>query len=309
VTFVCATDGTQCIESAGLNDGTAWLEGTSMASPHVAASVSLLRQADADLTPDEIEACLLDSPTQILDPKSGFTDPLLDIPAALDSCGFPLCNAPTYQAETMFHSTGGPATDGWNIWSNGFISTNHDFTAGPTAITVRARGQSANGVAAHMLVQVGSTTIGNVFVPQTAYTNFTFNYNAPGGVQEIRVIFDNDFFQPPQDRNLIVDNVAVDCAEPTGNPCDGLCANPTPISWSGSYQSGALGTGAVCRAATQPVVGGNCGNFAAGRTLTVNGVTEPCNTGNWSSVPPPRNGGFCIQATPGNQPWAFFTLW
>jgi hypothetical protein len=43
------------------------------------------------------------------------------------------------------------------------------------------------------------------------------------------------------------------------------------------------------------------------RTLQVNGTTEPCNSGNWPSVPAARNGGYCIQTTAGNQPWAFIT--
>lgn len=303
----CLTDGTQCVLSTGLADGTAWNYGTSMASPHVAAAVSLVRQADSDLSPEEVEACLLASPTLITDGAQ--TDPLLDIPAALEACGFPLCNAATYEAETMFHSTGGPVTDGWNIWSNGFISTNHDFTAGPNTITVRARGQSANGVAAHMIVRVGGAAIGNVFVPQSTFTPFTFTYNAPGGTQEIRVEFDNDFFQPPADRNLFVDNVVVDCAEAPTNPCAGICENPQAISWSGSYQGQNLGTGAICRETMQPVVGGNCGNFAAGRQLSVNGVPMPCDGQNWASVPPAQNGGYCVSTTTGDYPWAFVTLW
>ena len=187
------------ITSAGLGNGTAPNTGTSMAAPHVAGAVALLRQADSDLSPDQIAACLLDSPTAILDPASGFTNPLLDIPAALESCGFPLCNAATYEAEAMFHSTGGAATDGWNIWSNGFISTNHNFTAGPNAITVYARGESANGVAPHMVVSVGGTPIGHVFVPQTTYTrsrSLQRRFRNAGSPRHVR----HDFYQPPADR-------------------------------------------------------------------------------------------------------------
>ena len=33
------------------------------------------------------------------------------------------CQPTTYEAEGMFHSTGGATTGGWNIWSNGYIST------------------------------------------------------------------------------------------------------------------------------------------------------------------------------------------
>ncbi len=92
-------------------------------------------------------------------------------------------------------------------------------------------------------------------------------------------------------------------------PCSGLCSNPVNVTINGSFQSGNLGTGAVCAQTTSPIHGGNCGNFVSPRTLSVNGTQETCNSGNWSSVPATRNGGYCIQTTTGNQPWAFYTLW
>ncbi|HVZ31270.1 MAG TPA: hypothetical protein VG963_02535, partial [Polyangiaceae bacterium] len=100
----------------------------------------------------------------------------------------------------------------------------------------------------------------------------------------------------------------ISCPLAPSTPCGGICSNPVVFSWTGSYQSGALGTGAVCRETTHPVAGGNCGNFSGGRTLSVNGTVMPCNNQNWSFLPPARNGGYCVSTTPGNQPWAFFTL-
>ncbi|HET7544858.1 MAG TPA: hypothetical protein VFK05_33555 [Polyangiaceae bacterium] len=94
-----------------------------------------------------------------------------------------------------------------------------------------------------------------------------------------------------------------------GGPCAGLCSNPKNITWSGSYQGGNIGTGAVCLQTTQVVHGGNCGNFVSPRSLQVNGQSRPCNNLNWPTIPPARNGGYCVQATAGNQPWAFITLW
>ena len=105
------------------------------------------------------------------------------------------------------------------------------------------------------------------------------------------------------------DDIAVTVNAATGNgPCANLCSNPVNITVSGSYQSGNLGTGAVCFQTTSVVHGGNCGNFVSPRTLKVNGTTESCTGGNWSSLPAARNGGYCVQTTSGNQPWAFFTL-
>ncbi len=229
-----------------------------------------------------------------------------------DECG---CNTATYEAEDdMFQSVGNPAPpDGWNLHSNGYVSTTHDFTPGPSIVTVRALGQSAQGIAPHMIVRVGGTIIGDVYVNPTTYTDYEFNFVAAGGPQEIRIEFDNDFYQPPADRNLWLDNVTVECGSeaPGGdNPCAGLCENPQTFGWAGSYQSGNLGTGAICRETTQPVADGNCGNLAGGRQLFVNGTPMACTGGNWgASLPAARNGGYCVQTTEGNWPWAFYTLW
>jgi hypothetical protein len=95
----------------------------------------------------------------------------------------------------------------------------------------------------------------------------------------------------------------------TATPCTGLCTNPVNFTINGSFQSGNLGTGAVCYQTTSVVHDGNCGNFVSPRTLSVNGTQRACTGGNWGSVPAPRNGGYCIQTTTGNHPWAFFTAW
>jgi hypothetical protein len=223
------------------------------------------------------------------------------------------CKMATYEAETMFHSTGGSTPGGWNIWANGFISTTHDFSSAPTRIYVVARGEPAFGVWPHMIVSVNGAPIGDVSVNSLDWESYAFDFDAGPGPQEIRITFDNDFFSPPFDRNLLVDNLRVICTgEPDPdppNPCASFCASPEVITWSGSYQSGNLGTGAICRETTQPVAGGNCGNFAPGRQLFLNGTAMPCDTGNWPSLPAPVAGGYCIHTTPGDFPWAFLTLW
>ena len=221
-----------------------------------------------------------------------------------------ICNAQTYEAEAMFQSTGGPAPGGWNIWSNGFIATTHTFTAGPTRLTVVARGQAAFGVWPHMIVSVDGVEVGNVSVTSTSYASYSFDFMATGGPQEITIAFDNDAYAPPfNDRNLFVDKVLVDCVEPGSGPCASFCAEPEMLSWTGSYQSGDLGTGTICREITQPLAGGNCGNFAPGRQLLLNGTQMPCTGGNWASLPPAIEGGYCVQATAGDYPWAYMTLW
>ena len=102
----------------------------------------------------------------------------------------------------------------------------------------------------------------------------------------------------------------IDCPITQTRPCDGICDNPVVFSWSGSYQSGNLQTGAVCRETTQKVVDGNCGNLVSPRTLSVNGKVMTCNNQNWTTtMPPKRNGGYCVSTTQGQYPYAFFTVW
>lgn len=93
-----------------------------------------------------------------------------------------------------------------------------------------------------------------------------------------------------------------------GNPCDEVCAEPTVFTTS-SYTSPNLGTAARCFETEAPLTGGVCGNFVNPKRLFVNGVEMTCNWSQWPLIPPPRNGGYCIEATSGNQAWASFTTW
>ena len=105
------------------------------------------------------------------------------------------------------------------------------------------------------------------------------------------------------------------CSHPANNtcttnttPCSGLCTNPV-IFTSNNYNSGNLGTGAVCYQTSASLNGGVCGNLASGRKLTVNGVQMSC-TSNWPTpLPAKRNGGYCVQTTAGNYAYAYFSTW
>ena len=105
------------------------------------------------------------------------------------------------------------------------------------------------------------------------------------------------------------------CTHPSNNtcstgttPCSGLCTNPV-IFTSNNYNSGNLGTGAVCYQTSASLNGGVCGNMASGRKLTVNGVQMSC-TSNWPTpLPAKRNGGYCVQTTAGNFAYAYFSTW
>jgi len=70
------------IVSAGLGGGTATKSGTSMASPHAAATAALLLQAFPSLSPAETEVTLEATGLPINDPKSGVTTPRINAGAA-----------------------------------------------------------------------------------------------------------------------------------------------------------------------------------------------------------------------------------
>ena len=93
-------------------------------------------------------------------------------------------------------------------------------------------------------------------------------------------------------------------APPASTPCGGLCQNP--MTFSGSHGASNLGTGATCHETTSNLTGGLCGGFASPRTFSVNGSVVSCSG---IVFPPKRNGGYCFQASAGNEPWAWFSVW
>jgi len=145
--------------------------------------------------------------------KNG-SETAVDCGGSCSACPVP-CSGATYQATSMFHSTGNAWWQGgWNIYSNGYISTSHTFSPGPSVITVRAFGQQALNVLPHMLVTVGGTPIAptaGVSVGTGGFANYNFTFNATAGAKEIRVVYDNDASGSFGDRNLIVQTVTVAC--------------------------------------------------------------------------------------------------
>ena len=107
-----------------------------------------------------------------------------------------------------------------------------------------------------------------------------------------------------------VDDVIVYAQTQSTNqgPCAGYCTNPVTFNAT-NYQSGNLGTAATCQQTTAPLRGGTCGNFVYPRKLYVNGVAMTCNWNNWPTIPPAKNGGYCVYTTSGNYSYAGFSTW
>ncbi len=136
-----------------------------------------------------------------------------------------VCEATGYDAAEMTPSTGGQVGDGWNLWSNGMLSVDHDFVAGEAIVTVSARGEFAGGEWPNMVLSLDGIPIESVEVASSSLNDYVFQFQASAGVQQLGVEFTNDYYQSPDDRNLIVAHVEIDCAGPPPDPfCgDGTC--------------------------------------------------------------------------------------
>jgi endoglucanase len=122
------------------------------------------------------------------------------------------CQATIYEAENMYHSTGGATSGGWNLWSNGYLSTQHQFAAGPATITVAARGTAVAGGWPTMTVSVGQTLIGRVTVISISWSAYRFSFSAGAARSNIRVAFTNDARTNREDRNPFVDKIVAGCS-------------------------------------------------------------------------------------------------
>jgi len=95
------------------------------------------------------------------------------------------------------------------------------------------------------------------------------------------------------------------------SPCSGLCANSINITVPDgtTFKSGPLGTGEACYATTSELVAGTSKGFSTDRKLTVNGREMNFNADWRYPLPPQRNMGYCIQATPSSaSPSASFSV-
>ncbi len=267
------------IHSAWLSGSEADSSGTSMAAPHVVGAAALYLGLNPTATPAQVGAELTSqaTPGLVTDPGTGSPNLLLYTGFLNSSSNAaPAVNAGADQTITLpaSASLNGSATDDGLPNPPGALSRAWTKVSGPGTVTFA---DATNPVTTATFSAAGEYVL-----------RLTANDSALIGSDDVQI--------------------TVNPAAPA-SPCSGLCSNPKKFSWVGSYQGSNIGTGAVCLETTQVVHGGNCGNFVSPRTLRVNGELRPCNNLNWATVPPARNGGYCIQTTAGSHPWAFITTW
>lgn len=201
----------------------------------------------------------------------------------------------TYEAETMFHSTGNAYDEGWNVYDqNGYISFVHPtFIGGTQWMTVTAAGENGAGWP-NMLVTVGGVPVFSTTVASTEWTDYTFPFPAPVGPAEVRIRFTNDYYQPPVDRNLLIDKATVQCSAdaPDPEPINlGPVNTETKFVVSG-VQNLVVNALTFGWSPTQIVVGiGHTDNQTLnGISVSVNGGAPIALSGDWQQINIPYTG-------------------
>jgi pimeloyl-ACP methyl ester carboxylesterase len=181
----------------------------------------------------------------------------------------------TYEAESMFHSTGGATTGGWNLWSNGYLSAQHPF-GGATTVRVMARGMLAAGAWPQLTLSVEGRTLGSIAVASAQWTEYSFAVEVGAGAKELRISFTNDFLSGTEDRNLLVDKVVVGCATASGSstPIHPIAfAKNTPITLESGTKNFAFIPDAYDATHQTPITLfvwlHGCGGFSEGDIWTV----------------------------------------
>jgi hypothetical protein len=127
-----------------------------------------------------------------------------------DALGMPTDETTVTEAENMPTKTSGvSAAGGWELTANGYVAGRVAFPGGNTIVSVVARGAQAAGVWPTMELRIDDTTVATFTVASTSWTPYTFTTAAYTGAHNVAVVFTNDYYSPPQDRNLFVDKVSV----------------------------------------------------------------------------------------------------
>src|SRR3989344_749389 len=81
----------------------------------------------------------------------------------------------TLEAENMpTKTTGGSATDGWNIWSNGYIEQAVNFPSTATyQFVVTARGDYAGGAWPNAELRINQVVVASFVVDSSSWKTFT----------------------------------------------------------------------------------------------------------------------------------------
>ncbi len=153
----------------------------------------------------------------------------------------------TVLAVNMTKTTGGNITTagiaGWNLWSNGNVSTNISALATTVhTIKVRANGSIAGGVLPAMDVLVDGVSVKKFNVTAGSWNDYSFTVTLSQGSRRISLAFTNDAIVAGADRNLYIYNLIVteDGAATTSTPSNTVLAVNMTKSAGGAITTGGL---------------------------------------------------------------------
>ncbi|MBI5149483.1 MAG: fibronectin type III domain-containing protein [Candidatus Omnitrophica bacterium] len=185
----------------------------------------------------------------------------------------------TLEAETMpTKTTGGAVTDGWNIWSNGYIESTVSFPENTTyEFQIIAKGSYAGGAWPNMELRIDQTVNASFTVNTTGWSSYTRQITVPSGIRKVAIAFTNDYYVAPDDRNLYVDKVVilkvVLDSPPSAPVLNTATAGDKQVTLSWAAATGA--TGYKIYYSTAPgVYGGTPVSVGNVTTSTVTGLTN-----------------------------------
>jgi len=177
-------------------------------------------EAAADLPPDDFgdgfdnQAAVLSLSPLHLELWELSVDRLLQ-----EAVAAPLVSSQLWRAEAegpdVEYNTGGPYSEGWMIWSNGYIDTFVDLPAdGSYRFAVRVYGHQAGDEPVRMALRVDGVDIEtlDVLAEETAPVIEERTLQLSAGTHSFGAAFLNDFYLPDEglDRNLLVDWIEVE---------------------------------------------------------------------------------------------------
>ena len=122
---------------------------------------------------------------------------------------FNLTTYDSIQVENMpIHTSGGPGSGGWWLWSDGYTAQNINVAqAGTYLFNVLASGTPALGGWPQMSLRIDGVVQDSVTVPTNQPAYYTLSADLAPGTHQLAVSFDNDAYAPPEARNLFLDQI------------------------------------------------------------------------------------------------------
>ena len=160
----------------------------------------------------------------------------------------------TLEAEAMptKPSGSGSVTDGWALYSSGALESPVQLpVTGTYELRVVARGDYAGAQWPQLELRINGSAIATTTVDSASWKTFTVTRSLASGTYQLGIVFTNDYYSPPQDRNLYVDKLVI--VPPGGTPADTTAPTISGLAASGVTTTGATITWTTDEAATSQV--------------------------------------------------------